>query len=118
MTIAPEDIQAFDEFDTQLAPGYRAQLVAGEWIVHPPANGNHETVVARIAAQLGRSSEIMVDALPGRGIQTSFGRYIPARPPRAVLLHSHRLHPHRRPLIGRPLSRRPRLWLNGGISAL
>jgi Uma2 family endonuclease len=77
MTIAPELLQLFDDFDADLRPGYRAELVAGEIIVNPPPKGVHETVFSRINRQLVLKSAIVVDIATGRGIQTPHGRYIP-----------------------------------------
>ena len=77
MTIADETRRAFHELDEKLAPEYRAELVDGEIIVNPLANGNHAAVSSRIMQQIARKSAVEVDFGGGRGIQTPHGLYIP-----------------------------------------
>jgi Uma2 family endonuclease len=77
MTISAETLQLFHDFDADLRPGYRAELINGEIIVNPPPNGNHESVFARINRQIVLKSTVEVDISGGRGIRTPFGLYIP-----------------------------------------
>src|SRR5882672_2783979 len=77
MTIAPETLQLFHDFDADLRHGYRAELIDGEIIVNPPPNGTHETVFARINKQILLKSAVDVHISGSRGIATPFGLYIP-----------------------------------------
>ncbi|WP_354642426.1 Uma2 family endonuclease [Kitasatospora camelliae] len=68
-------LDAFLALDTP--PGFKAELIEGEIVVTPPPDGEHETVVGRIAKQVFRQGSTDVDFAPGAGLIVPDGRYIP-----------------------------------------
>jgi Uma2 family endonuclease len=77
MTVTAEERQAFLEFDATLGPEYRAELIAGRFIVTPPPNGDHESVIGRLTVQIARKSAADVTVSGNRGLDTPFGNFIP-----------------------------------------
>ena len=77
MTVTAEERQAFHEFDATLGPEYRAELIAGRFIVTPPPNGNHESVFGKLTVQMARRSAVDITVSGNRGLDTPFGNFIP-----------------------------------------
>jgi Uma2 family endonuclease len=77
MTVTAEERQAFLEFDAKLDPEYRAELIAGRFIVTPPPNGNHESVIGKLTVQMARKSAVDITVSGNRGLVTPFGNFIP-----------------------------------------
>lgn len=70
----PKSLEAaLDELE--LPPGYRAELIEGEIIVTPPANREHESVIARLAKTINRQTDFLASG--GLGLVTPTGRFIP-----------------------------------------
>ncbi|MGK4583123.1 Uma2 family endonuclease [Kitasatospora sp. HPMI-4] len=68
-------LEAFLALDTP--EGFKAELIEGEIIVTPPPDGDHETVIGRIARQVFRRCPTDLDFAPGKGLIVPGGRYIP-----------------------------------------
>lgn len=77
MTVTAEERQAFLEFDATLGPEYRAEFIAGRYIVTPPPVGNHESVIGKLTVQLVRRSAVEITVSGNRGLHTPFGNFIP-----------------------------------------
>ncbi|WP_194917174.1 Uma2 family endonuclease [Catenulispora rubra] len=77
MTVTAEERQAFLDFDATLGPNYRAELIAGRFIVTPPPNGNHESVIGKLTVQMVRKSAVDITVSGNRGLDTPFGNFIP-----------------------------------------
>ena len=77
MTVTAETRQAFHEFDATLGPEYRAELIAGSFIVTPPPAGNHESVISKLTVQFARKSLVDIAVSGNRGLDTPFGNFIP-----------------------------------------
>jgi Uma2 family endonuclease len=77
MTVTAETRQAFHEFDATLGPKYRAELIAGSFIVNPPPVGNHESVIGKLTIQIARGSAVDIIVSGHRGLDTPFGNFIP-----------------------------------------
>jgi Uma2 family endonuclease len=77
MTVTAEERQAFHEFDATLGPEYRAELIAGRFIVTPPPNGDHESVIGKLTVQAVRNSAVDITVSGNRGFHTPFGNFIP-----------------------------------------
>nr|WP_202524115.1 Uma2 family endonuclease [Kitasatospora sp. SID7827] len=56
--------------------GYRAELVAGEIVLSPPQDGDHEAMIGRVLQQVLRA-EPEFDYGPHKGLVVPGGRYIP-----------------------------------------
>ncbi|GAA2056012.1 Uma2 family endonuclease [Catenulispora yoronensis] len=69
-------LQAFLELEANLPEGLRAELIDGEIVLVPPADGTHENVVTRISRQIMANCPD-IDIWTGKGIETPRGRFIP-----------------------------------------
>jgi Uma2 family endonuclease len=57
--------------------GFRAELIEGEIVVTPPPSGRHERWLSRIALQVARKSEVVMDASGNRGLEVPRGGLCP-----------------------------------------
>lgn len=77
-TDAPDDVlAAFHDIDGRLPEAFRAQVVDDEIVVTYMPDGEHEDIVAGIAAQIARSSYQRMHCSSHRGLVVPRGRYIP-----------------------------------------
>jgi Uma2 family endonuclease len=71
-----ELLDAFLALETP--PGFKAELIEGKIVVTPPPDGEHETVIGRIAFEVAANSpKRTIDFAPTKGLIVPNGRYIP-----------------------------------------
>ncbi|MBS2549819.1 Uma2 family endonuclease [Catenulispora sp. NL8] len=75
--VTQQERQLFYEFDAELHPNYRAQLIAQRIVISPPPPGNHEQAVAELSYRLACYSAVEIEISGYRGLETSFGNFIP-----------------------------------------
>lgn len=63
--------------DLDVPAGYRAELIEGEIVVSPPADGDHADIVAAFNKKVVRHSSAEVYASGAMGLITPHGRFIP-----------------------------------------
>ncbi|GAA1975532.1 Uma2 family endonuclease [Kitasatospora viridis] len=74
----PGDGELLDAFlALKTPPGFKAELIEGKIIVTPPPDGEHETVIGRVAKQVFRKCTEDLDFAPTKGLVVPDGRYIP-----------------------------------------
>ena len=63
--------------DLDVSAGYRAELIEGEILVTPPADGDHADCTGRIVRQIVRRSPAELYASWTKGLVTPLGHFIP-----------------------------------------
>ncbi|ACU76944.1 conserved hypothetical protein [Catenulispora acidiphila DSM 44928] len=76
MAVSAQERQLFHEFDAELHPNYRAELIAGRIVVSPPPPGSHAEVLAKVTKQLIRDAAVDTEISGHRGLETPFGNFI------------------------------------------
>ncbi|MGH8882108.1 MAG: Uma2 family endonuclease [Stackebrandtia sp.] len=75
---SPKTVDLLDAFDQLTVPlGFRAELIDGEIVVTPPADGNHERSISRISKQIDFHDSQDLDISGNKGLITPAGRCIP-----------------------------------------
>lgn len=67
--------EAFDQITVPL--GFRAELIDGEIVVTPPADGNHELSISSFSRQIYKHDAHDLEISGGKGLLTPGGRCIP-----------------------------------------